>query len=284
MVDAALVLEGGSLRGLYTSGVLDYFIEKNIEFSCVIGVSAGSLTGANYISKQKYRSAKINILHSNSNKYFGIYQLLTKGNAFNFDYLFNSPINNIYPYDINATLTSKQRFLICATDCIAGSPVYFEDKSNYEMMTNYLRASSSIPLLAKMININGTAYLDGGICEPIGIRKALQEKYKKIVVILTRDINYKKSKNSFIQSVIKVKYKKYPNLLDSLEKMNSTYNDLKETVDILEKKGDIFVIRPQKEVCIRRMEKRTRKLVELYFQGLEDAETNFKRMLEYLNS
>ena len=107
---------------------------------------------------------------------------------------------------------------------------------------------------------------------------------KKIVVILTRDINYKKSKNSFIQSVIKVKYKKYPNLLDSLEKMNSTYNDLKETVDILEKKGDIFVIRPQKEVCIRRMEKRTRKLVELYFQGLEDAETNFKRMLEYLNS
>lgn len=283
MINAALVLEGGSLRSLYTAGVLDVFIEKNIEFSCVIGVSAGALTAANYISKQKYRSAKINILHSNDSCYYGFFQLLSKGNAFNFEYLFNNPINNKYPYNIDALSATKQRFLIAATDCETGRIVYFENKFNYQAMTKYLQASSSIPLLAEMVNIDNHMYLDGGIVEPIGIKKAISEKYDKIVVVLTRDINYTKSQFSFLKPVFKAKYMHYPHLLKKINEMNSNYNYLKKTVEIMEKRGEIFVIRPQKEVNIRRMEKRPLKLIDLYFQGIEDAESMLEQMQLYLD-
>lgn len=283
MINAALVLEGGSLRSLYTAGVLDVFIENKIEFSCVIGVSAGALTAANYITKQKYRSAKINILHSNNPHYYGMYQLFTKGNAFNFEYLFHNPINNIYPYDIKALYETKQRFLIGATDCETGKPVYFENKSNYESMIQYLRASSSIPLLADMVKINDRQYLDGGIADPIGITKAIEEKYNKIVVILTRDLNFSRTKEAYVDFLLKFKYKKYPNLLKTLNEMDSKYNHLKGVVEGMERKGDIFVIRPQKEVKIRRMEKRSLKLIDLYFQGIEDAGSRLEELYSYLN-
>ena len=283
MIDAALVLEGGSLRSLYTAGVLDVFMEKNIEFSCIIGVSAGALTAANYVSKQKYRSAKINILHSRDSQYYGIKQFLTKRNAFNFKYLFHEPINRIYPFDIKALSTTKQRFLICATDCKTGKPVYFENKPDYNIMTKFLQASSSIPLLADMVNINGRTYLDGGISEPIGINKAINEKYSKIVVILTRDYNYISSKSSILQLLFKIKYKNHPNLLKMLSNMDSNYNNLRTVVDSMNKNNDLFVIRPKRPITVSRIEKDPRKLAELYFQGREDAEINMIQMLRYLN-
>lgn len=282
MIEAALVLEGGSLRSLYTAGVLDIFMEKNIEFSCVIGVSAGALTAANYISKQKYRSAKINILHSGDSKYYGITQFLTKKNAFNFRYLFHEPINRIYPFDKKALSITKQRFLICATNCNTGQPVYFENISNYNIMTKFLQASSSIPLLADMVNINGQTYLDGGISEPIGIKKAINEKYSKIVAVLTRDYDYVSSKSDILQLLFKMKYKHYPNLLKTLSGMDSNYNNLKNIIDSMQKSNDLFVIRPNKSITVSRIEKNPCKLVELYFQGREDAENNMMKMLEYL--
>ena len=283
MIEAALVLEGGALRSLYTAGVLDMFMEKNIEFSCVIGVSAGALTAANYISKQKYRSAKINILHSGDPKYYGITQFLTKRNAFNFKYLFHEPINRIYPFDTKALSITKQRFLICATDCNTGKPVYFENTSNYNIMTKFLQASSSIPLLADMVNINGRSYLDGGISEPIGIKKAINEKYSKIVVVLTREYDYDSSKSDILQLLFKMKYRHYPNLLKTLSNMSSNYNNLKITIDSMQKNSNLFVIRPNKSITVRRIEKNPRKLVDLYFQGREDAENNIIKMFKYLD-
>lgn len=282
MIDAALVLEGGSLRSLYTAGVLDVFMENNIEFSCVIGVSAGALTAANYISKQKYRTAKINILHSRDSRYYGIKQFLTKKNAFNFNYLFHDPINRIYPFDVKTLSITKQRFLICATDCKTGKPVYFENKHDYQIMTKFLRASSSIPLLSDMVNINGQNYLDGGVSEPIGIKKAINERYSKIIVVLTRDYNYNSSKSDFLQLLFKIKYKNYPNLLKSLRNMDSNYNNLKNIVDSMKKNNDIYVIRPNKPITVGRIEKDPCKLTELYFRGREDAEINMEQMLRYL--
>ena len=115
MKKAALVLEGGGLRTLYTSGVLDIFMEHNIEFECVIGVSAGALNAANYISKQRGRSARINIIHSNDPEYYGLKQFFFKRDAFNFDFLFNNPINILYPYDEEMLINSNQRIYIAAT-------------------------------------------------------------------------------------------------------------------------------------------------------------------------
>ena len=178
MLQAALVLEGGALRSLYTSGVLDIFLDHGIEFSCVIAVSAGAMNAANYISKQKGRSARINIIHCNQSGYYGLKQFFLKGNAFNFEYLLHHPINDLYPYDDKALAASKQTFYIAATDCQTGKIVYFRGKDSYEGLVPYLKASSSLPVLSKMIDIDGRLYLDGGLSDPVGIGKAFQEHYK----------------------------------------------------------------------------------------------------------
>lgn len=285
MINAALVLEGGSLRSLYTAGVLDIFLENNIEFSCVIGVSAGSLTGANYISKQKRRSAQINILHSGNREYFGISQLLLKRSAFNFDYLFNEPINSLYPYDTKTLYSTNQRFLICATDCETAQPVYFENHSNYKKMTEYLQASSSIPLLTKPTTINDHTYIDGGIADPIGINKAVSEGYSKIVVVLTRNKEFRKTKESLlIRQMLNAKYKNNPKLLSALNNTHNKYNSLQETILEMENNKQIFVIRPQEPVNFSRIEKNPRKLIDLYFKGMQDTENRLDQMKEYLNN
>ena len=150
-------------------------------------------------------------------------------------------------------------------------------------MTKFLQASSSIPLLADMVNINGRFYLDGGISEPIGIKKAINEKYSKIVVVLTREYDYDSSKSDILQLLFKMKYRHYPNLLKTLSNMSSNYNNLKITIDSMQKNSNLFVIRPNKSTTVRRIEKNPRKLVELYFQGREDAENNIIKMFKYLD-
>lgn len=285
MINAALVLEGGSLRSLYTAGVLDFFLENGIEFESVIGVSAGALTAANYISKQKRRTARINILHSSDSEYYGVKQLLLKQSAFNFDYLFNVPINQLYPYDKNILRETRQKFYIAATNCFSGKVRYFEAGRNYEKMTKYLQASSSLPLLSPMTKVEGEYYLDGGIVEPIGINKALKEHYEKIVVVLTNGANYvRKPESAVIRTLFEVYYKKYPVLLHMLRNMPATYNHIKQKMDKMEKMNKIFVIRPENLPKIRSVEKDARKLIQLYFQGLSDAELHFRSMDDYLHS
>lgn len=283
MINAALVLEGGSLRCLYTAGVLDYFLEKGIEFSCVIGVSAGALTAANYISKQKRRTARINIMHSCDANYYGIKQLLLKKSAFNFDYLFNDPINQLYPFDMNRFINNKQRFFIAATDCMTGQIKYFEAGKNYDKMTKYLRASSSLPLLAPMVLIDGQFYLDGGIVAPVGVEKALEENYDKIVVVLTRNIDFiKKPPSLLIQTLFSLYYRKYPAFMDALKNMEDTYNSIRKKIYDMEKNEKIFMIHPQCVPKMGKVEKNARKLIQLYLQGIDDAEKSMKDMKSYL--
>lgn len=283
MINAALVLEGGSLRCLYTAGVLDFFMEHGIEFSCVIGVSAGALTAANYITNQKRRSARINIMHSSDSNYYGLKQLLSKKSAFNFDYLFDNPINQLYPYDMKKYKNRKQKFYIGATDCITGHIKYFEAGDNYNKMTEYLRASSSLPLLAPMVKISNGLYLDGGIVAPIGLEKALEEKYDKVVVILTRNINFTKRPKSFpIQTLFSLAYRKYPALMKALNDMPDTYNHIRKKTSEMQKNNKIFVIQPKKVPKMGNIEKDARKMVQLYLQGLDDAEKTLLEMKTYL--
>jgi len=283
MINAALVLEGGALRSIYTTGVLDVFMENNIEFSCVIGVSAGALNAANYIAKHIGRSARINIIHSRDSNYYGIKQFLLKGSAFNFNYLFYSPIKDLYPYDENTFMTSKQRFIIGATDCKTGKEVYFEEH-NYTDLVRVLQASSSIPLICKPVNIDDKIYLDGSIAEPIGIHKAFSEGFDKQVIILTRQFEYNKTEwTKFPRFLCKIKYKKYPELIKLLDNYSTLYNSLIEKINTMEKQKKVFVIRPSHEINIKTIEKDARRLIDLYFLGREDALKSLPKMYEYLN-
>jgi predicted patatin/cPLA2 family phospholipase len=283
VVTAALVLEGGALRSLYTSGVLDVFMENGLEFSGVIGVSAGALNAANYVAKHIGRSAKINIMHSGDSNYFGIKQFLLKGSVFNFDYLFYTPIKDLYPYAEDVLEDSKQRFLIGATDCETGKAVYFEKKTYIELI-QALQASSSIPLLCKPFKVDGVTCLDGAISDPIGVNKAFSEGYNKVVVVLTRHYEYKNKKPSrLVKFLYNIVYKKYPRLIASLDNNYDQYNSLIEEINKMEKEDKIFIIRPSCEKKIKSIEKDARKLTDLYFLGRDDARRLLPQMLEYIN-
>lgn len=237
MIKAALILEGGALRGVYTSGVLDVLLENKIEFEEVIGVSAGALNGACYVSKQIGRCARINIMHSSDLQYYGLYQFFRNRNAFNFDYLFGEHINTLYPYDKETFAQSEQKFVIIATDCLTGMPIYFYEKE-YEKLILALKASCSMPILSKMIEIDNLKCLDGGISEPIGINKAILDGYEKIVIVLTRELNFrKKPLSNYTKQLFNSQYKKYPKLLNKLYEMSIQYNKLLDKIDEMEKKS-----------------------------------------------
>ena len=283
IVNAALVLEGGGLRSLYSSGVLDVFMENGLEFSCVIGVSAGALNGANYIAKHIGRSARINILHSNDTNYFGIKQFLLKGSVFNFDYLFYTPIKDLYPYAEDVFMNSKQRFLIGATNCETGKAVYFE-RHTYADLVHTLQASSSIPLVSKPVNIDGLTYLDGAIADPIGVGKAFSEGFDKVVVILTSHLEYREKKPSnLVRFLYKTVYRKHPELITALDNYHLLYNSLIEEINKMENENKIFVIRPSHEIKIKNLERDARKLTDLYFLGRDDARMLLPKIFEYIN-
>ena len=281
MVKAALVLEGGALRSVYTAGVLDIFMEKNIYFKYVLGVSAGSLTAANYISKQPGRSASINLEHTKDPNYYGLHCFVRKHSIFNFDYIFDKPINESYPFDEETFINSQQEFVAVATDCETGQAVYLQ--YSYEKLITILQASSSMPLLSPMVTIDGRNLLDGGISDPVPIKKAQQEGYNKIVVVLTRHQGFRKCTQSFMLSKLyQTAYYKYPKLLNRLLDMPAFYNKCMDRIEELERKGEIFVIRPQKPVVVSRAEKNKKKLTALYEEGLEETLQILDKLEDYL--
>ena len=283
VINAALVLEGGAMRTLFTAGVLDVFMENDIKFSTVIGVSAGALTGANYIARHIGRSAKINILHSNDRNYFGIRQLLFRRNIFNFNYLFHSPIRDLYPFNEQALVNSEQRFLIGATNMITGQIEYFE-RHNYDDLVHVLQASSSIPLLSRPVIIDGIAYLDGAISDPIGIHKAIYMGYDKIVVISTRPYGHRRSEISrFIRFLFRISFRNFPELMAVLKNGTQAYNLLFDEINEMERENKVFVIRPSRDVNIRNLERNARRLAAFYFQGRYDARVLLPKMIEYIN-
>ena len=221
MSKTALVLEGGAMRSLYTSGVLDVLMQNNIEVDAVVGVSAGALTGANYISKQIGRSANINIEYWDDSKYIGLKAIKQSKGLFGFDYLFNEISEKDNPFDEKTFNNNKCEFIVGATNCKTGKTEYFKQDIWEEKTQKIVQASSSMPLISNMVDIDGVKYLDGAIECNIPIEWALENNYEKIIVVLTRDENYiKKSLSNKMKKAYSIVYKKYPELI---EKLNCSY-------------------------------------------------------------
>lgn len=279
----ALILEGGSLRCLFTAGVLDTFIAKGIEFPCVGGVSAGSLSGLNYVSKQMGRTAKVNIDYVKDKRYLGIRSLIRNRSIFNFDFLFDEIGKELLPFDEEAFYNSPQRFVAFATDCKTGKLVSFEKGKTNDLMMG-CRSSCSLPLLSPIVQVDGMECLDGGIANPIPVDWAINEGYEKIVVVLTRQEGYRKqpAAKPMVRAYEKA-YKEYPRLIKKLKQIPSHYNEIQENIAKLEKEGRIFVIRPEEPVLVSRVEKDTKKLRDLYEIGKTIADKRMEDMLAYLD-
>lgn len=279
----ALILEGGALRSLFTCGVLDVFMENNIYFPCVCGVSAGAMCAISYLSKQIGRTAKINLDYVNDKRYISINSLIKNKMLFNFDFLFGEITHELVPLDFDTLYNSVQKLFVFTTDCKTGQSVAHEKGRCKDILTA-CRASSSMPVLSKPVKIDGHEHLDGGIADPIPFKWALDNGYDKIVLVLTRDIDYrKKEQSSVLKRIYNKSYKNYPELVETMYNIPKHYNELANEIAELEKQGKIFVIRPQEPVKVKRTEKDTQKLQELYEIGRKIGESMIIPMTEYLN-
>lgn len=267
------------MRGVFTCGVLDYFMDNNISFPYTIGVSAGACNGLSYMSRQRGRAKFSNIDMLEKYKYIGIKHYIKKRNIMDFDLLFHEFPDNIIPYDYDAYFASPYRFEMVTSNCLTGEAEYFEEKQNKKRVIDIVKASSSLPILCPITYVDNIPMLDGGICDSIPIKRSMRQGFDKNVVVLTRNRGYRKNgKDVKIPSFI---YRKYPAMRQALGNRNSLYNDQLDLVDRLEEEGKIFVIRPENPITVDRIEKDTDKLTALYEEGYESArkiqEMNFRK-------
>lgn len=269
MENIGLVLEGGGLRGVYTSGVLDAFLDNNIEFNYCVGVSAGVCNALSYISKQKERNKNVNINYINDKRYFSIRNLITTGSMFGYKMLFDTIPNELLPFDYNAYERSNCRLIAGTTDCIAGEGVYYEldtIRDKYEIVN----ASISLPYISRISKYDDRYLLDGGIADPIPIRKSISDGNEKNVVVLTQHKGYEKSASS-LNNYAKIKYRKYPEFIKLLSQRHIIYNETLSYISKLEEEKKVFAIYPSKPLEISRFEKDTEKLNIVYNLGYSDA-------------
>lgn len=281
MSKCALVLEGGGLRGIYVAGVLDVLMRNKIYVDAVFGVSAGALFGVNYKSKQIGRAIRYNRKYVNDKRYMGIYSLITTGNIMNKEFCFDKLVNELEPFDFDTFKKTKMEFYAVASDLSTGGPVYFEitdirDPKQSEM----LRASGSLPLISKKVEIDGNYYLDGGITDSIPVKEVIRRGYEKVIVVCTRPIEYRKThKNT---SYFKLWYKEYPKFLETINKRPDNYNATLDYIEEQEKKKRIMVIRPSKFIKVGRLEKDVNVINEQYNLGMSDTENKLKDIKKYI--
>lgn len=282
MIDGALVLEGGSLRCMFTAGVLDEMLEQQLELAYVNGVSAGSLSGMNYVSKQIGRTRDVNIKYVNDKRYLGVRNLLLHGGIFNFNFLFGELSELLIPFDSRAFFSSGQRYEAVATNCSTGLEEYFEKGKEPEIM-RAAAASCSMPLLSDIVVLNDQPYLDGGIAEPIAYHRAMEQGFDKVVVILTRQHGYQKQPHrKAMLLACERRYRNYPELVKRICQIPEHYNQMQEELDELERDGKVFLIRPEKPIGISRVEKDTDRLMELYEEGRRIGRSRMPALKKYL--
>ena len=280
MKKTCLVLEGGAMRGIYTSAIIDTFLDEDIKIDTLIGVSAGALFGVNYVSKQKGRSLRYNKKYIKDKNYMGVYSLIKTGNIVNTEMSYNKIPNELYPFDEKTFQKAKTKFYLTVTDIETGKPEY-KHITNTTKEMNLFRATGSMPFVSQIVEYEGKKYLDGALGDSIPVLKAKEMGFEKIIVVLTQPEDYRKKKNP--QWLAKLFYRKYPNLINAINTRYIKYNETLEIIKDLEHKKEIFVIRPSSSLNISRIEKDIEKIDNTYELGLKDAKKAMKRLKKYLS-
>lgn len=282
MYQAGLILEGGGMRSSYTAGVLDAFLEKNIEFSSIYGVSAGGCHACSYISRQKGRAFRVTVDYLDDPSYCGPVSYLKTGDMFGAEMLYSRIPNVLDPFDYRTFRQYKGKFYVVVTDVDTGKPVYLRVKDLQKQIWA-VRASSSLPLISRTLKVKGHSFLDGGVADSIPVRKSMADGNKKNVIILTREEGYKKGPNS-LMPLMKLRYPHSRQFLDRMADRHIRYNETLDFIRKEEQRGTLFVIRPTGTVTVGRIEKDKNKLKALYLMGLEDGRNCVEDMKSYLSA
>lgn len=267
---SGLVLEGGGMRGVYTAGVLECFLENGLFPDYVIGVSAGACSAASYISRQAGRNRQVTIGFVKHPDYISVKNLLLKRELFGMNLIFNEIPNKLVPFDFTRFNQATEEFVIGTTDCVTGQPVYFNKSIFSKDILTIIRASSSLPFMSRPIDYGGHLLLDGAISDPIPIRKALADQVDKPIIILTREKGYRKTKSS-LSKLTSYFYKDFKELGMVLDCRYQLYNDTMGFIETLEQQKKAIVIRPSQTFNIKGIERSPEKLTMLYDQGYNDA-------------
>ena len=281
MYQAGLVLEGGGMKGIYTAGVLEFFLDKDIEFSSCYGVSAGACHLCSFLSKQKKRAYRVAVNYLDNKKYCGAFSLLTTGDLFGVDMCYDLIPNYLYPYDFETFGKYEGKAYAVVTNIRTGEAEYIQLKDMHEDI-QAVRASSSMPLVSRKVKMGGEYYLDGGIADSIPIARSIADGNEKNVVIMTKEIGFTRKPESNL-AILKVRYAKYPKVYERMKERDKQYNHTLDYLDEMEKEGKAFIIRPKRKSEVGRVEKDRNKLDALYEEGYRDAEECYVELLEYLS-
>lgn len=261
----ALVLEGGGMRGVFTSGVLDAFMKHDLTFPYVVAVSAGACNGMSYVSHQPRRARISNIDYLARYKYIGLRHLVTQGCIFDRELLYDKFPNQYLPFDFDTFFSSPMTFEMVTTNCLTGQPMYLSERHDRQRALDIVRASSSLPYVSKIVDVDGIPMLDGGIVDSIPLQHAIDMGHPTNVLVLTRNRGYRNTgKDMKIPRFI---YRKYPRLRVALSRRLAAYNAQLEYVERMEDEGRVICIRPERPMEVGRIEKDIAKLERLYEEG-----------------
>ena len=277
----ALILEGGAMRGLYSAGVLDVFMRNNIDVGTVYGVSAGALFGLNYKSRQIGRAIRYNLKYAREKNYMGLYSLITTGDVMNRNFCFKKLVYELDKLDFETYKNNPVDFYAVVTNLQTGKPEYIKiDDAEKDM--EYFRASGSMPFVSKPVEINRNLYLDGAVADAVPIKRALEENYEKIIVVLTRPEGFNRKKKSHLP--YKLFYGNFPNFVETANNSWIKYNETMDLIEKCEVENKIIVLRPSKLIKMQRVEKDTKKLQAIYDLGVSDCMKKLDEIKEYLNN
>lgn len=280
MIKTGLVLEGGAHRAIYSAGVLDVFLENGIVFDGVVGVSAGAIHGGSYVAGQKERNIGYTLKYAGDKRYMSFYSLITTGDLVGEKFCYHDLPDVLVPFDYVAFKKAKTKFYVTCSNLESGEAELIEIKDMKKQM-DALRASASMPLVSRIVEFEGKKYLDGGICDSIPWRRFQKMGYKKCVVVETRPQGYEKKPNK-LTALAKLVYHKYPKFVKALSLRHNHYNAELSDISAAAQRGEVFVIKPSKDLAVKHMEKDKEKIRAMYELGRKDAQDTLSDLKKFL--
>jgi predicted patatin/cPLA2 family phospholipase len=276
-----LVIEGGALRGIFTAGVLDFFIEKGLKFPYIVGVSAGACNLLGYAAQQIGYTKNCMIQRDAKDQYLGINQLLQTKSLINLDRIFYEYPYSQLPFNFRAFFNSGITTEFVVTNCNTGKPEYLHENSDEHRLSTLGKASASVPLFSKMVELDDNKYLDGGLADSIPIKRAMKQGFFKNVVILTRSRGNVPTMNSYLKVLYQTFYKEFPQLIETILNRPAMYRQQLALLDSLQEEGKVFVIRPSVPE-IKRFETDSDKLEAYYQHGRLTAKLCWKELQAFI--
>lgn len=277
-----LVLEGGAMRGLFTAGVLDVLMREDITVDGTIGVSAGACFGCNYKSKQIGRVIRYNLEYCEDPRFCSMRSLLKTGDIYGADFCYHEIPEQLDLFDFETYQKNPMLFYCAATDINTGNTIYQRlDECSYKDL-EWMRASASMPLVSNIVTVDGIEMLDGGMSDSIPIRYFQEQGYEKNVVVLTQPRSYVKQKNKALP-LIRIKYRKYPKLIEAIAKRQDVYNETLSYLREEEKKGTVLILAPHEALPVKRVSHDKVSLKACYEEGVRVAEENVSKIREFLS-